>query len=274
LGFLQRVLREKRDEVAEKMRRRPALALRDSLGATPVRDFRCALAPPSRDRTPIVAELKARTPTVAGFAQSDSLPKLAQTYEANGAAAISIVTDERNFGTSLDDVRGIRRTVSIPVLVKDFVVDPYQILEARSAGADAVLLIVRILDPERLTRFLELVHQLGMSALVETHNEAEVETALRAGAPIVGINNRDLDTLEISLDVTRRLAALVPDDVILVSESGICARDDIETLASAGATAFLVGGTLLDADDPGATLRGLLGGESPPPTRQRNYQRR
>jgi indole-3-glycerol phosphate synthase len=261
VGFIERVLEEKRVELDRKKRDRPVETMRESLEATPVRDFRCAIASSTEGAsyTPIIAELKARTPSVKSFVQSDSLDQLAQTYEANGAAAISIVTDTGNFGTSLDDVRSVRKRVSLPVLVKDFLIDRYQIFEARAYGADAVLLIVRLLDLDRLTELLGLVRQLGMSALLETHNEAEVAMALQARGTIVGVNNRNLDTLEVSLETTRRLAKLVPSDVTLVSESGIRERGDIEDLSAAGVNAFLVGGTLLNSEDPGGTLRSLRG---------------
>jgi indole-3-glycerol phosphate synthase len=156
-------------------------------------------------------------------------------------------------------VTSVRGIVGLPVLVKDFIVDPYQIVEARNAGADAVLLIVRILDWDRLVSLLELAHALGMSALVECHDENDVRTALKARSPIVGINNRDLDTLRVDLETTERLSRLIPAGVVLVAESGIHTRRDIERLSAAGAGAFLVGGALLDAPDAGAKLRELRG---------------
>ncbi len=255
MGFLETVIEEKRAEVAAKMKKRPIAELEHAAAGQPVRDFRAAISGGGR----VIAELKARTPSVASFAQSDSLHELAGTYAECGAAAISIVTDERNFGTSLEDVSIVRKRVNLPVLVKEFVFDPYQILEARAHGADAILLIARMLDWNALTSLLDLVHQLGMNALVETHNEDEMKTALQARAPIVGINNRDLDTMNISLDTTRRVGRLVPADTILVAESGIKSRSDVEDLAAHGAGAFLVGSSLLAAADPAAKLKELLG---------------
>jgi indole-3-glycerol phosphate synthase len=259
MGFIERVLVEKQEEVAEKKRRRPLESLREALEAIPVRDFRAAVAADSDGGKSIIAELKARTPSIDGFAWSGRLGELAAVYREGGAAAISVVTDERNFGTSLETVSRVRDRVKTPILVKDFVFDPYQVFEARAHGADAVLLIVRILDWDRLTGLLDLVRQLGMDALVEAHEEAEVNTALQARASIVGVNNRDLDTLGVSVDVTARLARLVPDDVVLVAESGIRSGQDVDRLARAGANAFLVGEALLDADDPGRKLRELRG---------------
>lgn len=255
MGFLDTIIDQKRAEVTARMSVQSIAQMERAAAAAPVRDFHAAVSGGGK----IIAELKARTPSVASFRHSGSLRRLARVYAESGAAAISIVTDERNFGTSLSDVRRVREQVSLPVLVKDFVFDPYQVVEARAHGADAILLIVRLLDFDRLTGLLELTRRLGMSALVETHDEAEMRTALQARARIVGVNNRDLDTMTTSLDTTRRVARLVPADVTLVAESGIASREDVETLAACGASAFLVGRSLLDADDPGAKLRELRG---------------
>ena len=253
-GFLEQVVRDKRREVATKRAAMPEDALREHCRRD-VRDFHAAIARPGA----VIAELKARTPTIDSFAQSGALSALAATYAENGASAISIVTDAVRFGTSLADVRAVRAGVTLPLIAKDFVVDSYQIVEARAAGADAILLIARLLDPARLRAFLDFAHGLGMSALVEAHDEADVRAAADAGAPIIGINNRDLDTMTVSLDTTRRLARLAPRGAVLVSESGIRSRADIDDLARHGATAFLVGGSLLEAADPAAKLRELAG---------------
>ncbi len=253
MGFLDTVVNDKRREVAAKRAARPLAQLRAETDSSDVRDFHAAVSRPGA----VIAELKARTPTVESFAQSRSLPAVAEAYARGGAAAISIVTDAARFGTALADVRPTRERVPLPVIAKDFVIDPYQVVEARAAGADAVLLIVRLLDLDELRALLGLAGELGMAALVETHSESEILAALAAGAPIIGINNRDLDTMTVSLDTTRRLAHLVPRDVVLISESGIGSRDDIDDLASHGVGAFLVGGSLLAAGDPEAKLREL-----------------
>jgi len=257
-GFLEEIVADKREEVAQKKAAAPMDALVREAGRRDVRDFRAAI---SRGGVfgGVIAELKARTPTIAKFAQSLRLEPLAVTYEYGGAVAISIVTDEKRFGTSLETVRRVRERTSLPVLVKEFVIDPYQLLEARAAGADAVLLIVRLLERDALAQMLEIVRRLGMSALVETHTEEDILVALDAGADIVGINNRDLDRMEVSLDTTRRLAGKVPEGVLVVAESGIRSRDDIEDLAAHGAHAFLVGNALLASEDPEAKLRELVG---------------
>jgi indole-3-glycerol phosphate synthase len=256
MGFLERVLEEKRGEIAAKKRLRPVETMTEAIQSTPVRDFHAAIAGGDR---PIIAELKARTPSVPSFAWSLRLGELAAAYRDGGAAALSVVTDERNFGTTLEDARRARDRTELPLLVKDFVVDPYQVFEARAHGADAVLLIARLLDWNALTGLLDLARELGMHALVETHEEAEIKTALQARAGIIGVNNRDLDTLEVSAELTERLARLVPDHVVLVAESGIRDGHDVERLERAGANAFLVGGALLDAEDPGRKLRQLRG---------------
>jgi indole-3-glycerol phosphate synthase len=253
--FLDRIVDAKRREVADNRESESFGSLLARVDRADVRNFHAAV---SRPRA-VIAELKARTPTIEAFAHSGNLLDLATTYARNGAAAISIVTDPARFGTSLDDVARVRDLVALPVIAKDFVIDPYQVVQARATGADAVLLIVRLLDYTDLRALLAVAHELGMSALVETHDESEVLAALAAGARIVGINNRDLDTMTVSLDTTTRLAHLVPNDVVLVAESGIQTRADIDRLATAGARAFLVGASLLAADDPGAHLRDLTG---------------
>ena len=254
MKFLDQVVADKQREIAAARLVTPLSSLMSLTQRYPVRDFKAALS----RRGSVIAELKARTPTIASFLHSGSLHRLAAVYAENGAAAISIVTDPARFGTSLADVIGVRQTVPLPVIAKDFVIDPYQIVAARAAGADAVLLIVRLLDLERLRSFLATTAELGMTALVETHSESEVLAAIAAGAQVVGINNRDLDTMTVSLETTRRLAGLVPDDVILISESGIETRADIDELSACGATAFLIGGSLLKAEDPAEALRAFV----------------
>lgn len=291
MTFLQRIRREKLAEVAAKMARVPLAELEHQAAGVPVRDFGTALgaAAATRDtkngtlggtpspresestlrvggersargRRRVIAELKARTPSVARFRWSDRLDELATLYERNGAAALSVVTDAARFGTSLETVRRARERVGLPVLVKDFILDPYQVFEARAAGADAVLLIVRLLERNRLAALLDLVYTLGMHALVETHDEHEMNTALQARAPIVGVNNRNLDTMKVSLDTTGRIAPLAPGHVVVVAESGIRSRHDVDALAAGGAGAFLVGGALLDAGEPDVLLRELVEG--------------
>lgn len=252
-GFLHRVAASKKAEVAGKRARLPGRELERRAAAVPLRDFRGAVGSGSR----IIAEIKKRSPSVEAFPHASDPVRLATIYEANGAAAISIVTDAPNFGTSLGDVGPVREAVDLPVLVKDFVIDPYQVVEARAAGADALLLIARLLSAEELASLLDRVGKLGMAALVECHDEDDIARAVGAGAALIGVNNRDLGTLTVSLDITRRLVPLVPEGSLCISESGIGSRDQVEELARAGATAFLIGTSILASPDPGAKLKEL-----------------
>ncbi len=259
MSFLEQVIKQKQAEIAHKKSVVPGSDLEGRTAETTPRDFRGALSRTADGCERIIAEVKKRSPKVASFRQTEQANLLARLYERNSAAAISVVTDEVNFGTSLADARRIRDQVRLPILVKDFVIDPYQILEARSAGADAVLLISRILQVEELASFVELTHSLGMDALVEVHSKEDVGKALEAGAAIIGINNRDLHSLEVSLDTTRDLIGVIPDEALVVSESGISRREHIESLSALGVGAFLIGGALLESAEPGALLQTLLG---------------
>jgi indole-3-glycerol phosphate synthase len=188
---------------------------------------------------------------------------LARAYEASGAAAVSVLTDKHYFQGSLDDLRAVRESIDLPVLRKDFVLDPYQVYQARAAGADAVLLIVAALKDGELQALLHLAETLGMAALVEVHNASELERALEVrsadGQPIIGVNNRDLRTFEVDLGTTERLRPQVPPELIFVAESGIHGRADVARLAVAGIDAILVGETLVRAPDVGAKVRELIG---------------
>ncbi|MHC4944968.1 MAG: indole-3-glycerol phosphate synthase TrpC [Planctomycetota bacterium] len=253
--FLERVLDEKRQEIEEKKELRPFSELAFWASLKDIRNFRKALS--GKDR--IIAEVKKRSPSVEAFKQTREPAELVWIYENHGAAAISIVTDEKNFGTSLADVEEVRKAVTLPVLVKDFIFDPYQVLEARAVGADAVLLIARILSPTQLRDLLVLTRDLGFYALVECHDSKDIEMASESGAEIIGVNSRDLDTLKVSLDTTGKLLGSIPNGAIRIAESGIGKREDVKALKALGADAFLVGGALLNADDPGAKLEELLG---------------
>ena len=205
-----------------------------------------------------MAECKRRSPG-AGPIRPDLVPAdLARSYADAGASALSVLTDADFFGGSLDDLRAAR-SAGLPILRKDFTLDTLQVIEARGAGADAVLLIVRILDDDALSRLHTAATALGMSVLVEVHDASELERAVRIGADLVGINNRDLATFTTDLDTTLRLLSDVPDDVVVVSESGIGTRADVERLGGAGVDAILVGESLLSAADPGAAARALCG---------------
>jgi indole-3-glycerol phosphate synthase len=253
---LASIVETKRAEIAELWGRRRGLE--SALGGAPAaRGFRDALASP--DRVALIAECKRRSPG-AGEIRPDLDPvALIRGYERAGARALSVLTDTEYFGGSLDDLRAVRGVTTLPVLRKDFTLDPMQILEARVAGADAVLLIVRILSDPELSALHSEALSFGLEVLVEVHDEAELERALALGARLVGINNRDLSTFTTDLDTTVRLLDAVPDDVVLVSESGIRTPQDVARLGEAGVDAILVGETLLRSPDPEAAAHRLAG---------------
>ena len=206
----------------------------------------------------LIAEVKRRSPSAGTLAADVDLVRQARAYEAGGARAISVLADARYFGGSLDDLRTVRDAVSIPVLCKDFVVTPYQVWEARAHGADLILLIVAAIDDRTLLQLRGLSLDLGMAPLIEVHDQHDLARALAIDATLVGINNRDLTDFSVDLLTTEYLAPLVPDEVSVVSESGIATREDVERVRHAGACAVLVGEALMRSDDPAATIRELL----------------
>ena len=225
---------------------------------TPPLDFASALR---GERIRLIAEVKKASPS-RGVIRSDFNPvEIAQTYAANGASAISVLTDAKYFQGSLNYLRSIREALvdnRLPLLRKDFIFDSYQVYESRACGADALLLIVAILKPEKLDELIWLSHQLSMRCLVEVHNEAELEIALRSQARIIGINNRDLGTFAVDLTTTERLRPLVPQDRIVVSESGIKDRGVMEKLRQWGVDAVLIGESLMSVPDIAAKMKELL----------------
>jgi indole-3-glycerol phosphate synthase len=256
--ILDQIVAGKREEIAAARQHLPESALDRMLAkAPPVRDFRAALDRPGQMR--ILAEVKKASPS-AGVLRADFDPvRIARTYEQHGAACISVLTDGPFFQGSLDDLRAVRAAVSVPVLRKDFLLDSYQVLEARCAGADAVLLIAEILDDAALRHLLMETHRLGMQALVELYNADNLPRVLASGARLIGVNNRDLRTFVTRLEQTLELAPRVPSDCCLVSESGIRTHADIRRLQAAGVRAVLVGETLMRAPDIGAQLDALQG---------------
>lgn len=207
----------------------------------------------------VIAEVKRRSPGAGDIDTGLDPVELAAAYEEGGALAISVLTDSRWFGGSLDDLREVRAGGGVAVLRKDFVVDEIQVVEARAAGADLVLLIVRILDPVLLRDLRAMIHDMGMTALVEAHDEWEVEAALEAGALLLGVNNRDLSVFRTDLAVTERLAKYVPGEVLLVSESGIGSAADVARVAAAGADAVLVGEALVRSADRRGMVAAMAG---------------
>ena len=242
---------------AEALAPRAAALQAAARAATPARGFAKALQ--HSDSVAVIAEMKRRSPSAGWIREGADAADVARGYERAGVAAISVLTDAEWFGGSLDDLRSVRAAVAVPVLRKDFVVDEVQLWQARAAGADAVLLIVRILDDTRLRALLEGARSAGLDALVEVHDEAELERAVRAGATIVGVNNRDLSVFRTDLAVSERLASMIPTDVVMVAESGIGTAADVDRLGAAGVDAVLVGESLMRSADPGAAASALVG---------------
>lgn len=255
--ILDQILETKRREVEARKSELPIFLLKAKIPTLPpTRNFKETLR--RNGKIALIAEIKKASPS-AGLIRQDFDPvRIGQIYEENGAAAISILTEIKYFQGSLDHLRKVKQTVTIPVLRKDFIFDPYQIYESRICGADAVLLITRILDLPKLTQFLGLAQELGMAGLVEIHSAEELNMALAAGAEIIGINNRDLDTLEVNLSTTYQLSELIPADRIIVSESGIQNRADVIKLKNY-VNAVLVGEVLMKSEDIGEKVRELLG---------------
>jgi indole-3-glycerol phosphate synthase len=255
-------------EIIEKKRRRIAaeklhvplfalkIAARKRRDAAVAHSLRAALS--TGERRAIIAEFKRRSPSKGTIRGDADAASIASQYESGGAAAISVLTEEDYFSGSLADLRVVRETSQLPILRKDFILDDFQVYESANAGADALLLIAAALDDESLSRLRQLSEDdLGMDALVEVHTRDEMNRAIDCGAALIGVNNRNLATFEVSLQTSIELAAVAPRDAILISESGIETRDDIERLQAAGYHGFLVGETLMRADDPVGALRDL-----------------
>ena len=222
----------------------------------PALDVLAALAP--RESVHVIAEIKRASPSRGQLAEITDPASLAKAYQVGGASAISVLTEGRRFGGSLQDLEDVRAAVSIPVLRKDFIAEPYQVLEARAAGADMVLLIVAALDQPTLASLFRLINELGMTPLVEAHSADEVDRALDLGADIVGVNARDLSTFELDRDLFGSLAEMIPSGVIRVAESAVTTSADVAHYRSAGADVVLVGEALVTNGDPIHTLREFL----------------
>ncbi|KXK05719.1 MAG: indole-3-glycerol-phosphate synthase [Acidobacteria bacterium OLB17] len=257
--FLDKIVAETRERIEA---RRPEADLgRLRVEAEAARrgreSYRLASALSTENRVNIIAEIKRASPSRNVIDPNVDAAERAATYERNGAAAISILTEPKYFGGSLDDIRRARAEVKLPILRKDFIVDESQILDAAIAGADAILLIVAALDEDRLRELLSVANELGLDALVETHDLEELHTAARIGAKIIGVNNRDLHTLEVDLATSFALAEHRPAGALLVAESGIRNADEIKKLREAGFNAFLIGEALMFAGDPAGKLAAL-----------------
>jgi indole-3-glycerol phosphate synthase len=255
---LGEIVAARRQQIGKGRARTPLAALMQAAKARSERhDFAAAL---SGGPLRLIAELKRASPSGGILRQEYRCDAIAQSYEAAGASALSVLTEERYFLGSLDDLETVRAAVRLPVLRKDFILEDYQIYESVAAGADALLLIVAALSDEDLRRFLELCRSLQIAPLVEVHDESELKRALAAGARIIGVNNRDLKTLEVDLETSLRLRPRIPAGCIAVSESGIKTAQDLRRLADAGYHAALIGERFMTAADPGAALREMLAG--------------
>ena len=253
---LGRIIESRRAEVSRRQRIMPETVLRIAAGKADVpRDFTGAL---TRAHINVIAEIKRASPS-AGLLRGEFQPaELARGFEQAGAAALSVLTEEENFQGALAHLRDARKTASLPVMRKDFIVDSYQVWEARAASADSFLLIAAALDDARLGELLALGRELRMEPLVEVHTAEELERVLTAGARIIGVNNRNLHTLEVRVETSQELIERIPDECIAVSESGLRNGDDLRKLRAAGFDAFLIGESLMREADPGAALARLI----------------
>ncbi|NML85856.1 indole-3-glycerol phosphate synthase TrpC [Polaromonas sp.] len=260
--ILNQIVAVKREEVAAAIARKPLAAMRaDAESRVLTRDFAGALrARIASGKPAVIAEIKKASPS-RGVLRADFIPAdIAQAYAESGAACLSVLTDQQFFHGSIDYLKQARASCSLPVLRKDFIVDAFQVYESRVIGADCILLIAACLDDAQMKAFEALAMSLDMAVLVEVHDEAELERALRLKTPLIGINNRNLKTFEVSLDTTLGLLGKVPADRLLVTESGIATPADVQRLREAKVNAFLVGEAFMRADDPGVALAELFGG--------------
>jgi indole-3-glycerol phosphate synthase len=256
--ILERILAETRRAVLAAHRRRSVETLEhEAAAAPPPRGFAAALRGP---RLACIAEIKRRSPSAGWIRPQADAAAVARAYQEAGAAALSVLTDGPFFGGSLEDLVVARAAVRLPVLRKDFIVDPYQVVESRAAGADAILLIVAALSDGELAAMLAEADRLRMDALVETHSEREIDRALASGARLLGVNHRDLATLAMDMTLAARLRPRIPSGCLVVAESGIRTAEDVARMRSAGVDAILVGENLMKAPDPGSALRALLDG--------------
>jgi indole-3-glycerol phosphate synthase len=255
--ILESVVKAKRKEVAALKEMNPLARLEDASGnLLPIRDFKGAI---SSAPCSIIAEVKRSSPSQGRIREEFDPVQIATIYQANGAHAVSVLTDEAFFEGKGQYLTSIKKTIDLPLLRKDFIIDPYQIYETRILGGDAVLLIASLLQEGQLREYITLSETLGLAPLVEVHTKKELDKALAAEAEIIGINNRDLTTFATDIKTTLQLAPLIPGDRIVVTESGINSREDIEQLMEGGIHCFLIGEALMRAEDIGWKLRELLG---------------
>jgi len=258
--ILNKIIAVKHEEIAAAQRRLPLSVIRaDAESRVLTRDFEGALREKIAAGDPaVIAEVKKASPS-KGVIRADFIPAdIAQSYAEGGAACLSVLTDKQFFQGSVDYLKQARASVGLPVLRKDFIVDPYQVYESRAMGADCILLIAAALDDAQMAALEAIAFDLDMAVLVEVHDGAELQRALKLRTPLVGINNRNLRTFEVTLDTTLSLLADVPDDRLLVTESGILVQEDVERMREAGVNAFLVGEAFMRAEEPGQALADLF----------------
>jgi indole-3-glycerol phosphate synthase len=254
--ILDKIIETKKEEVKQLKKNMTQTQLQEIIaGLEPCRDFRKALTSGTCN---IIAEVKCASPSRGRLVIDFDPLKIAQIYEQNGAAAISVLTDEQYFGGHKNYLTQIRKKTNLPLLRKDFIIDSIQIYETRAIGADTILLIVRVLE-KKLADYICLAKEIGLHPLVEVHSQEELDVALNAGAEIIGINNRNLDTFVTDIETSRRLKTRIPENKIVVAESGIRNKQDIELLTRAGINAFLIGEHLVTAPDIGKKLREFRG---------------
>jgi indole-3-glycerol phosphate synthase len=259
--ILDKIVAVKREEIAAARKKKPLEAMRaDAESRVLTRDFVGAMrAKLAAGQAAVIAEIKKASPS-KGVLRADFIPAdIAQSYAENGAACLSVLTDKQFFQGSIDFLKQARASCDLPVLRKDFMVDPYQVYESRAIGADCILLIAACLDDAEMAELEAIARSLDMAVLVEVHDGAELQRALKLKTPLVGINNRNLRTFEVSLDTTLALLNEVPGDRLLVTESGILGPADVKKMRAAGVHSFLVGEAFMRADDPGAALADLFG---------------
>ena len=262
MNKLEEICAAKRDHVRQQQAIGSAAALRDDIEhQTPPRGFITSIREKSVDGFALIAEIKKASPSKGLIREDFDPPAHARAYQAGGAACLSVLTDQPYFQGADDYLVTARTAVNLPCLRKDFMVDPWQVAESRALGADAILIIMAVLDDSLAAEIEAEALSLGMDALIEVHDEAELERALKLQSPLLGINNRNLKTFETSLDQTERLAKLVPDNRIMVSESGIFTHDDCQRLSGSGARAFLVGESLMRQANVESATRQLLTGK-------------
>jgi indole-3-glycerol phosphate synthase len=252
-----------RDRLGRVKRERPLEDLERAIEQRTTLEGRPFAEALSRPWTSVIAEYKRRSPSAGDIRPDADVTELVRAYERGGAAALSILTEERHFGGSLDDLREARAATDLPILRKDFTIDPYQLYEAKANGADAVLLVVGSMKVRDLAELFAVANDLDLDALVEVHDEEELECALEIDCDVIGINNRDLADFSVSLDTTYELLTDVPAGKTVVSESGIQSRNQIEELERVGVDAVLIGETVMRAPDPEAAVRDLSGSEEP-----------